>query len=262
MTKLFSPFVVELIKLRRSKVLIISIVFFAFVPLMMGLMFFVQKHPEISAKLGMIGTKATLLRLGKADWPVYLGFLIQGMAGIGLIGFGFITSWLFGREYVDRTLKDMIALPVSRTSIVVSKFLLIVLWSILLIISFGVSGLVFGKLINISGWNDVNIAEYTGIYLGTAFLTLLLCTPVAFFACSSRGYLFPMGFVILTLLMANFAGLVGLGPYFPWAIPGLLSVPARTEGMQLTLASYIILVITSGFGFLGTIAWWRFADQK
>lgn len=234
MTKLFSTFIAELIKLRRSKVFSISIVFFAFIPLMMGLMFFVQKHPEIAAKLGMMGTKATMLRLGKADWSVYLGFLIQGMAGIELIGFGFITSWLFGREYVDRTLKDIIALPVSRSSIVVSKFILIVLWSILLIIIFWLSGLVFGNLINISGWNEINIVQYTDIYLITSFLTLLLCTPVAFFACSSRGYLLPMGFVILTLLMANFTGLIGLGPYFPWAIPGLVSVPAGTEGMQLT----------------------------
>ena len=95
MTNAFLPFIPELIKLRRSKVFILSIAFFSFIPVMMGLLFFVQKHPEIAAKLGMIGTKATLLRLGKADWPVYLGFLIQGMGGIALIGFGFITSWVF-----------------------------------------------------------------------------------------------------------------------------------------------------------------------
>lgn len=262
MVKFVSTFVAELLKIRRSKVFIASILFFAFVPLMMGLMFFVQKHPEIAAKLGMIGTKATLLRLGKADWMAYLGFLIQGMAGVGLIGFGFIISWIFGREYVDRTLKDIVALPVSRTSIVVSKFLVVTLWSVLLMLVFWLSGFLFGKLIDISGWDVFSFSQITGVYLITSFLTILLCTPVAFFAGTSRGYLFPMSFVILTMLMANFTGLVGLGPYFPWAIPGLFSVPAGTEGMQLTITSYLILISTSGLGFFGTIFWWLFADQK
>ena len=96
----------------------------------------------------------------------------------------------------------------------------------------------------------------------TSFLTILLCPPVAFFACYGRGYLLPMSFIIITLLIANFTGLLGWGPYFPWAIPSLLAVPAGTEGMHLFSASYIILSVTSLAGFLGTWAWWRCADQK
>jgi ABC-2 type transport system permease protein len=234
---------------------------FLFMPLMMCLMFFVQKHPEIAAKLGMVGTKATMLRLGKADWPAYLGFLTQGMAGIGLMGFGFVTSWVFGREYSDRTIKDILALPVSRSFIVLSKFIVIVIWCVLLIFVFFASGLIFGKIINIAGWSSEIIIQFTYLYTVTSFLTILLCTPVAFLASYSRGYLLPMGFVILTLLMANFTGLVGLGPYFPWAIPGLYIAPSGSEGMQLNIASYIILSLTSVLGFMGTIAWWRFADQ-
>jgi len=90
-------------------------------------MFYIQKHPEIAAKLGIIGTKATLLRLGNADWSAYLGFLIQGMAAIGLIGFGFVSSWVFVREYAERTAKDILALPVSRLYIVIAKFIVVVI---------------------------------------------------------------------------------------------------------------------------------------
>jgi len=56
--------------------------------------------------------------------------------------------------------------------------------------------------------------------------------------------------------------LLGLGPYFPWAIPGLCSAPSGTEGMQLTVASYIILFLTFLLGLGGTLAWWRYADQR
>jgi ABC-2 type transport system permease protein len=257
-----ATFVTECIKLRHSKILWITVLFFTFIPLMMGLMFFVQKHPEIASKLGMIGTKATILRLGNADWQAYLGFLIQGMAGVGLIGFGFVTSWVFGREYADHTVKDILALPVPRWSFVLSKFFVVTIWSLLLMIVYFVSGLFFGQMIGISGWDNDIIQQLTSTYIETSLLTILLCTPVAFFASYSRGYMLPMGFVILTMLMANFTGLVGLGPYFPWAIPGLLSVPSGTEGMQLSIASYIILALTSILGFAGTIAWWRYADQK
>jgi ABC-type transport system involved in multi-copper enzyme maturation permease subunit len=249
-------------KLRRSKILWITILFFSFIPFMMGLMFFIQKHPEISAKLGIIGTKAMMLRFGNADWPAYFGFLTQGMAAIGLIGFGFVTSWVFGREYSDRTAKDILALPVSRSLIVLSKFIVVVIWSILLIFVYVATGLIFGQLFAISGWSGEMIHQNAYTFIVTSLLTVLLCTPVAFFACYGRGYLLPMSVVILTLLIANFTGLLGWGPYFPWAIPGLFSIPAGSEGMQLSVVSYIILVLTSILGFFGTVIWWHFADQK
>jgi ABC-2 type transport system permease protein len=36
--------------------------------------------------------------------------LAQGIAIGGLFVFGFIMSWIFGREYTDRTMKDLLAL--------------------------------------------------------------------------------------------------------------------------------------------------------
>jgi len=262
MKSLNATLITELLKLRRSKILWITFVLFIFIPCMLCLMFYLQNHPEISKKLGIIGTKASALRLGKADWTTYLGFLTQVMAGIGLVGFGFATSWVFGREYSDRTVKDILALPVLRSYIVISKLIVIAIWCILLTLVFLVSAIALGRLINLSGWTGEILLEYTKIYWITSLLSILLCTPVAFFASFSRGYLFPMGFVFLTLIMANFIGLVGLGPYFPWAIPGIFSVPSGDEGMQLNAVSYLILTTTFVLGLAGTLAWWRFADQK
>jgi ABC-2 type transport system permease protein len=228
---------------------------------MTGLLIFVVKNPEFSSKLGIIGTKAAMLRFGKADWQTYFGFLNQIIAAIGLMGFGFVTSWVFGREYSDRTVKDLLALPVSRSFIVLSKFIVVVIWCILLSFILFAFGLIIGGVINISGWSSKIAFQSAGKFTVTSLLTLLLCTPVAFFASYGRGYLLPMGFVILTLITANFTGLVGLGPYFPWAIPGIYSAPAGTEGMQLGAVSYIILLFTCILGLIGTLTWWRFADQ-
>jgi len=249
----------ECIKLRRSRIFWITIIIFIIIPLMMGLMMFVAKNPEMAAKLGMVGTKATLF--GRNDWSGFLGLLIQSLASIGYIGFGFVTSWIFGREFSDRTLKDILALPVSRSSIVISKFIIIFFWCALLTLILYSVGLLIGWAIDISGWSSQVYSQFTEKFFITSFLTLLLCTPVAFFASYGRGIIAPIGFLILSLVMAQFIGLVGLGPYFPWAIPGVYTVPAGTEGMQLVFSSYIILVFTCIFGFVGTIAWWRYADH-
>jgi ABC-2 type transport system permease protein len=260
MKNIVATFVTECMKLRRSGIFWITIVIFIIIPLMMGLMMYVAQHPEIIAKLGLIGTKSTLFE--KNDWSGYLGLLAQSMASIGYIGFGFVTSWVFGREYSDHTLKDILALPVTRSSIVISKFFVIALWCTLLTLILYAVGFFIGQFVGISGWSIQVFSQFTVKFFITSFLTLMLCTPVAFFASYGRGVIAPLGFVILSLVMAQFMGLVGLGPYFPWAIPGVYTAPAGTEGMQLVLSSYIILVVTTVSGFAGTTTWWRLADQK
>ena len=249
----------EFMKLRRSAIFWITILIFIIIPVMMGLMMFVAKNPEMAAKLGMVGTKATLF--GTNDWVGFTGLLIQSMATIGYIGFGFVTSWVFGREFSERTIKDILALPVSRSSIVISKFILITIWCGLLTIIFYVTGLLIGKFVGIVGWSKDVISGFAVNFFTTSFLTVLLCTPVAFFASFGRGIIAPFGFMIITLILAQFIALIGLGPYFPWAIPGVFTVPEGTVGMELSSASYIILFVTSLAGFSGTIAWWRLADQ-
>jgi ABC-type transport system involved in multi-copper enzyme maturation permease subunit len=253
---------VEYLKIRRSKVFWLTLLFFAFVPCMFSLIFFVQKYPEIAGKLGMIGSKATMLRFGNADWPNYFTLLNQGFAGIALVGFGFITSWIFGCEYSEHTIKDILALPVSRSYMVISKFLIITFWSFILTCIFLFIGIFCGDLMDIPGWTKELTIENISKLFTVSILSLLLCTPVAFLASYSNGYLLPIGFIILTLIMANFTGLVGLGPYFPWAIPGIFTSPAGTENLHLGMVSYAILFLTGIIGLFGTLAWWQYADQK
>jgi ABC-2 type transport system permease protein len=252
----------EMLKIRKSRVFGLILLFFAFIPCMMGLLMFVQKYPAIADKLGMIGTKATMLRFGEPNWLNFFNLLCQSNAAIGLIGYGFVTTWIFGREYTDHTIKDMLALPVSRMNIVISKFIAVLIWCILLMCVLFAAGILIGQVIHLSGWSLEIVIQSIHKYMISSLLTILLCTPVAFFASYSRGFLLPLGFIILTLIIANFTGLVGLGPYFPWAIAGIYCTPTGEAGMQLGMVSYIILFVTSIIGFFGTGAWWVYADQK
>jgi ABC-2 type transport system permease protein len=63
------------------------------------------------------------------------------------------------------------------------------------------------------------------------------------------------------MIIAQFAGLIGLGPYFPWAIPGLFSAGGNTQGLKLNEASYIILASTFIIGYWATLRHWQYADH-
>ena len=253
---------VEILKIRKSNMFCATILVFIFVPVMMGLLMFVQIHPEIASKLGMIGNKASMMRFGEPNWQNYFTILVQGFAAVGVIGIGFVASWVFGREFSEHTIKDILVLPISRSDIVISKFIVVLIWSVILSLVYFSIGLLVGLLIKVPDWSNEIVLSNFFKYFVTSLLTIILSTPVAFLASYSRGYMLPVGFVILTLIVANFTGIVGLGPYFPWAIPGLYGTASGLEGLQLKIASYIILFSTGILGFFGTMAIWRFADQK
>lgn len=257
-----AAFYTESLKARKSKMLLATVLFFVLIDIMMGLLTYIAKHPEIPGISALMGAKASAI--GSADWPSYFGLLTQVVLMLGVIGFGMTASWVFGREYVDRTAKDMLALPVSRAAIVVSKTLVVMIWSVLLsLVLFGV-GLVVGKVVDLPGWSGEAARRAFLVFAGSALLTMLLTTPVAFIASISRGYLLPIGFVILMLIMTNlmFSGIPGIAPYFPWAVPALYSGMGGSGLPGAGAVSYFILGFTSLAGLLGTVMWWRFADQS
>ena len=100
------------------------------------------------------------------------------------------------------------------------------------------------------------------IYFVTTLLIIILNTPVALFAVAGRGYLVPLGLVALTLVIAQIIGALGLGNYFPWAVPGIYSGSGGGDlKSQLNMMSYVILVSTGILGYIGTILWWKYSDQ-
>ena len=250
----------EGLKIRRSKMLLITILAFVLIPVLMSFMMYLAKNPELAHKLGILGAKATVLNL-TADWPTYFGFLNMASGAIGLAGFGFVTSWDFGREYSDHTAKDLLALPTPRSSIVLAKFVVVAIWCALLSLILLSSGLIAGGVVQLSGWTSETASHSVSVFAVTALLTILLSTPVAFFASLGRGYLAPVGFVILAFAISQFVAALGFAQYFPWSILMLYAGAAGAESAQLGIISYVILFLTSILGLIGTLAWWRYADQ-
>lgn len=246
---------VETLKARRSRAPLLTALGFMMIPLVGGFFMIILKDPEFARRVGLISAKAQLMA-GAADWPTYLGLLAQSIAIGGIILFGFIGSWVFGREYADRTVKDLLALPTSRTSIVVAKFVVVLLWSAILAAAVYFVGLAVGAAVRLPPAPEGTIGQGTVSIAVSAALTIVLVTPVAFVASAGQGYLAPLGAMILAIILAQVVAVTGWGEFFPWSIPALIS-----QGAQPGLASYLIVTLTSAAGVTGTIFWWELADQ-
>lgn len=260
MNNFASALYTETLKMRRSKVPLFTALGFSIMPFAGGLFMIILKDPEAAKTMGLISAKAQLM-VGVADWPAYFNFLSQAVAAGGLILFSIVSAWVFGREFSDHTAKELLALPTSRETIVTAKFIVIAAWSLAVtLLIFGVS-LAVGYLIDLPGWStELLVSTFLGL-LGCAVFTLGLLPFVAFIASTGRGYMPPFGWTILTMVMAQFAVILGWGDWFPWSIPGLFSGAAGPRGEVLDAHSYIILLVAFLLGLAATYRWWRAADQ-
>jgi ABC-2 type transport system permease protein len=249
---------IEFRKALRSGVPLWTAMGSLFLPLGIAFLIFVSRNPEISRKLGLIGAKADLLKYSATGWSDYLVLFSQLMAAGGFFLFILVTSWVFGREFSDGTVKDFLAVPVERTSIILAKFITVAAWCIMLTLVIFSAGLVMGFLINLPGGSADGFVQGGEGVLTTALLTIVVVLPFAFFASAGRGYLLPVSLAVLTLMMANLAAVLGWGEYFPWAIPGL----AAMDKSSLTPLGIGIVLLTGLAGMLATFSWWKFADQN
>ena len=190
-----------------------------------------------------------------ASWMSYLSDTLETFVSLLIMGFAFTTCWMFGREYTDKTISDLLVKPVSKLRIAGAKFIVTFLWNVLLTaLMFAVVVLV-GAYVGLSG-SAAPILHYLGMFMATSLLLMFVSTVSSFMANVTRGYLAPIGLIFIIVLLVNIASNTGLDAYIPWTIPGLL----MSEGF-LRPISVLILAVTGITGLVGTIAWWRFKEQ-
>lgn len=248
MKGIFTAIRVELLKLWRSPIVWVTAAIFTLLPLMIGLI-----ATGILTNPGGGDTAK--------DWNSYLALILQAYTGIGVLGMGFVASWLFGREYSDRTIKDLLALPISRRVLVTAKLIIMAIWGVVLSgLTVGVA-IAMGYILGLEGASASIFTERLYDFSTLFGFVIMLSVPVAMVASMSRGYLAPLGLVVAAVVAAQFAGGLGIGMYFPWQIPTEYLLAANGEGPALSDLSYTIIRAVGITGALATIAWWRYADQ-
>ena len=251
---------IEWRKVVRSRVPWFTAAGVLIMPLASAFFMVLFKYPDFARSSGIVSAKANLMA-GTADWPTYLSMLAQASAIGGILLFSFIVSWVFGREFVDGTLKDLLAVPVARSSTVLAKFIVVAIWSGALVLEIYLVALALGALVGLAEATPAAIMSGSLTVLITGVLVITTVTPIAFFASVGRGYLLPLGCAILALLPANVVATIGWGSLFPWSVPALYAGMAGANS-TLNAASYWIVILTGLAGIGGTLLWWRYADQN
>lgn len=255
-----AAFWAETLKARRSKISLLTSAGFTLLPLVAGLFMIILKDPKRAKSMGLISVKAQVIA-GVADWTTFFEILTQGTAIGGAVLFAIITAWVFGREFSDHTVKELLALPTPRVSVVGAKFILTALWILGLTLFIFLVGLGIGAAVEIPGWSQELVWLSFWSLMMTALLTFMLMPFVAFFASAGRGYLPPLGWTFLTLALAQIVALLGWGDWFPWSVPALFSGMAGSPTDQLGMHSYVLVLLAFIVGTSSTFAWWRSADQ-
>jgi ABC-2 type transport system permease protein len=229
-----------------------------FFPLGIAFLIFVARNPEISQKMGLVSAKASLVAYTAVDWSSYLSLVGQIIAAGGFFLLVFAVSWVFGREFSDGTVKDLLAVPVPRTIILLAKFIVLGAWSVLLtLVTFALS-LGMGFLLKLPGFSLDMLWQSSGMILITACLAAIVALPFAFFASIGRGYLLPIAAAAFAMVLTNLIIILGWGEIFPWSVPMLYA-----QGKNiLPAASYWSVFFTGMIGIAVTTLWWLRADQN
>jgi ABC-2 type transport system permease protein len=255
---------VEFQKIRRSKTLWVTALAFSLVALVSGLFMFILQDPERARRFGLVGAKAQVFG-GSADWPSLFNLTLLMTSIGGMIIFGFIFIWIFGREFSDKTVYDLLSLPTSRLNIVLAKLITAAYWSLALVLIVFALTLAVGALLHLPDWSAVIILHGFRQLLITGLLSALLSIPFALAASIARGYLPAAGCLFLALVLGQIISQLGYGQYFPWTIPLFYSGAAEAltgrAAAPLGPVSYMLVALVGVMSLVITGAWWRNADQ-
>ena len=164
--------------------------------------------------------------------------------------FAIMISYLFGREYNEHTLKTMLTIPVSRGNFLLSKYVMFLVWILILTVVTSLSTLVFGFIAGLEGFSLKLFID--------SFIQLLFANMLLFLTFSP--------FVFLSLVITNMVpamvGGAGLtlvnmliygqtwAPYVPWVCPYLIASGESAEYSASISVSYGIILATFAIGLI------------
>ena len=164
--------------------------------------------------------------------------------------FAIMISYLFGREYNEHTLKTMLTIPVSRGNFLLSKYVMFLVWILILTVVTSLSTLVFGFIAGLEGFSLKLFFD--------SFIQLLFANVLLFLTFSP--------FVFLSLVITNMVpamvGGAGLtlvnmliygqtwAPYVPWVCPYLIASGEIAEYSASISLSYGIILATFAIGLI------------
>ncbi|MHC1770352.1 MAG: ABC transporter permease [Flexilinea sp.] len=242
----------ELLKLKHSKMLFLSILGVFSTPCMMFIEA-LQTHfrrPEEAFTLSDIYDSSLLYIMILTNMMIYVT----------------ITAYLFSREYSESTLKTILPTPVSRTKFVIGKFCALFLWIIMLTIVtwagiLTLSGF-YHALIGMEGFSLVVAIQWLLKFLLGNLLVYLTISPFAFVAEKTKGFVAPV--IASAVIVMGSAALCNqdFGAIYPWTATFFLIKGKLASTGYPSLLAISIIVLISVIGFFATFCHFQKEDLK
>lgn len=224
----------EILKLKRSKMLLLSMLGALATPC---LMFMEALHthydrPELVFTLADIYKDSLLYMMLLTNMTIYVA----------------ITAFVFSREYAENTLKTLLPVPVSRISFLSGKFFVLLLWTSMLtvltwagiLVLLGLYHLLFG----LEGFAITIALEWLGSMLLGSLLMFLTLTPFAYIAEKTKGIAAPMIASAVVIMSSAALSNQNLGALYPWTATFFL-IQGRTSstGYPIWLSAGVIALL-------------------
>lgn len=235
----------ELLKLKRAKMFTVSLIGAAAAPLMVfiGYLDYTSKRPGESILFSEAFSQTNL----------YVHLLI------GTLLYGVITAYLFNREYVEDTLKNLLTIPVSRTSLIASKLVLLFIWILTLtLVAWGLT-LILGLIGQYEGLNAALLLQSLKQFLIGGGLLFLLSTPTMFVTFLFKNYV-PTIIFTAVITMGNVA--LANREYkviYPWSAVNAIAENSFVPEYP-PLYSYVAIIATAIIGLIATIIYFKKVD--
>src|SRR5690625_672176 len=178
---------------------------------------------------------------------------------IGVPLYGVVTTYLFTREYTENTLKNILTIPVSRMSFIMSKTLLLFMWIMMLtVIAWGIT-LVLGLLMQFNGLSSSMLTESIKQFSIGGILLFILSSPIILVTLVMKNYVPTIIFTVVITLINVMGGNSEHRALFPWAAAGDIANHTLPSTYPPEY-SYITITATALTGFIAMIVYFKKVD--
>jgi bacitracin transport system permease protein len=234
---LVNTIIAEIMKLKRSSTVWLSILMISVSPLLNILIYF-----NTHVRLQVFDNNIIMLNI-----ILVFPFL-----------YGIIITYLFNREYQEDMMKTLLTVPVSKSNLIFSKIILLIMWSMLLGICSSLITVILGSFIGISQINISSILDIFLVNLKTCVMYVLCMLPIVIVAIVSKmGYVSAMGAcTVITIgnFLVNGGGKIAC--MYPWTIVSRFgnenlkinyAYPAWVSALSIISVAVISLLIALKF---------------
>lgn len=189
-------------------------------------------------------------------WTAVSGAFGQVVAVLWLLGTGVVAAWTCGREYSDRTLGQLLALPTPPSRIAAAKLGSVMLVSSGTAAAAALVALAGGMAVGM-GVPDAHDLQALGAGVLAGVASAWLALPFAWVATVGRGYLPAVGALLGVIMVSQVVVLLGGGAWFPWAVPSLLVGAGGDQAATEVSAIGVLLVLGVGVvACMATVKTW------